>query len=96
MEKLSKTTTDHDTIRQWAEARNGKPTQVQGTGEKGEAGVLRIDFPPGNDNLEEISWEKFFEKFDNENLVFLYQDETSEGETSYFNKLIYEEDSDKK
>jgi uncharacterized protein YhbP (UPF0306 family) len=37
--------------------------------------------------LEEISWEEFFEKFDESNLAFLYQ----EGKNTRFNKLVKRE-----
>lgn len=90
MANESKTTTDHKTIQQWAEARGGKPTSVKGTERDGEAGLLRIDFPgySGGDRLEEISWDEFFKKFDEKNLAFLYQEHTSSGEESRFFKLI--------
>jgi hypothetical protein len=85
----SHTTTDHDKIRQWVEERKGKPAQVKGTGDKKDPGVLRINFPGGSeDKLEDISWDEFFEKFDKEKLAFLYQDKKTDGETSYFNKLV--------
>jgi hypothetical protein len=86
----SKTTTDHDTIRKWAEERGGSPATVKGTGSDDEAGVLRIDFPgySGEDRLEHISWDEFFEKFDDKKLAFLYQDETKDGEESRFFKLV--------
>jgi hypothetical protein len=88
-----KTTTDHDEIRSWAEERGGVPASVKGTGKtsksKGdEAGILRLDFEPRDEELEEISWEEFFEKFDKEKLAFLYQEETSDGATSRFHKFI--------
>lgn len=85
----AKKTTDHETIRAWVEERGGHPAHVIGTG-NGDPGVLRIDFPDyGEDeNLEEIEWNKFFEKFDSENLAFLYQEETDEGGPSRFNKLV--------
>ena len=55
MASESKTTTDHKTIQQWAEARGGKPTSVKGTEKDGEAGLLRIDFPgySGGDRVGE-------------------------------------------
>jgi hypothetical protein len=83
-------TTDHDTIREWAEARGGKPAHVKGTGKKDDPGILRIDFPgyTGANRLEEISWEEFFEKFDESDLALVYQEETAEGERSNFNKLV--------
>jgi hypothetical protein len=87
----AKTTTDHDTIRKWAEAREGVPATVRGTESgKDEAGILRFDFPggAGEDTLEHLSWDDWFEKFDKENLALLYQDEKSDGETSTFFKLV--------
>ncbi len=86
----SKSTTDHDTIRQWAEARNGKPAKVKGTGSGDDAGILRIDFPgySGGDSLEEISWDEFFEKFDESELALVYQEKTEGGGKSNFNKLV--------
>ncbi|ALI98524.1 hypothetical protein [Rufibacter tibetensis] len=85
MSDSSKTTTDHDTIRKWAEARDGKPATVKGTGKGEEAGLLRINFPGyAEDNLEDISWDEFFEKFEEKKLAFLYQDEKD----SRFSKLI--------
>lgn len=86
----SKTTTDHEEIRKWAEEREGHPATVSRTGDEHEPGVLRIDFPgySGAGSLEEISWDEFFQKFDEKNLAFLYQDETRDGEQSRFFKLV--------
>ncbi|WP_102108364.1 hypothetical protein [Oceaniglobus roseus] len=84
------TTTDHETIRDWVESRDGHPARVQGTGE---GGVLRIDFDPPEDGLEEISWEEFFEVFEDRKLAFLHQDTVEDGQTSRFNKLIGRSDS---
>jgi len=83
-------TSDHETIRKWAEARGGKPAHVKSTGKKGDVGILRIDFPgySGANSLEEISWDEFFEKFDESELALVYQEETADGERSNFNKLI--------
>jgi hypothetical protein len=81
----SEQTTDHRTIQRWAEERNGHPAVVR---TEGEGGVLRIDFDEAEDGLEAISWEEFFEIFDNSKLSFLYQDKTAEGGTSRFNKFV--------
>ncbi len=93
----SKTTTDHEVIRRWAEERGGRPVTVRGTGKENEPGVLRIDFPgySGEERFQEISWEEFFKKFDKEGLVFLYQEETKNGEKSRFNKIISHETAKK-
>jgi hypothetical protein len=90
MSNLSKTTTNHDEIRRWAEERGGKPSHVKGTGGKNDPGILRIDFPgySGEGKLEPISWEEFFEKFDEQELALTYQDVTADGTKSNFNKLI--------
>jgi hypothetical protein len=88
----SQTTTDHDEIRQWAEARQGKPACVKGTGGRGDTGVLRIDFPGGEERkLQAISWDEWFEKFDENGLAFLYQEKTAGGKTSRFNKIVSRE-----
>lgn len=84
----AKKTIDHDEIRRWAEARDGRPATVRGTEDSDEmAGVLRIAF--SNDaSLETIDWEDFFEKFEEEDLAFLYQDKTRDGKPSRFFKLV--------
>jgi hypothetical protein len=89
----SKTTTDHKTIQKWVEERGGHPATVKGTGDGDEAGVLRIDYPgyTGENRLEEITWDEFFAKFDEEGLAFLYQETTKDGEQSRFSKLVANE-----
>jgi hypothetical protein len=85
---MAKTTTNHEIIRQWAEERGGVPATVSGTGNKNESGILRLDFEPRDEGLDEISWEEFFAKFEKEKLAFLYQEETSEGAESRFHKFV--------
>jgi hypothetical protein len=64
------------------------PSSVEGTGGDGAAGILRIEFRDRDDDLEQIDWDAFFRKFDEEELAFLYQDRTSDGELSRFNKFV--------
>lgn len=82
----SHTTTDHEEIRRWIEARGGIPVHVKGTGQGDDPGVLRVEFP--DEDLETISWEDFFQKFDQSNLAFLYQNELEDGRQSRFHKFI--------
>jgi len=85
------TTTDHDEIRSWVEEHDGRPVRVRGTeGDGGGTGVLRIDFPggAGSDDLEQISWDEWFETFDGSDLAFLYQARKASGEDSTFFKLV--------
>lgn len=86
----SNQTIDHDEIRNWVEERGGKPARVKNTANGDGGGLLRIDYPgfSGGDSLEEITWEEFFEAFEENNLAFLYQDETKDGKESRFSKLI--------
>ena len=86
----SKQATDHTTIRQWVEERGGQPATVASTTEDDEPGLLRIDFPDagGDQNLERVDWTSFFKKFEEEKLAFLYQEKTSDGKTSRFNKFV--------
>jgi hypothetical protein len=81
-------TTDHEEIRQWAEERGATPACVRGTGGKGDTGMLRLDFPgySGGKSLQKISWDEWFEKFDEEGLALLHRDDN-------FNKLIAREGS---
>ena len=83
----SHTTTDHEAIRQWVEARGGKPAHVRSTGSGG-GGLLRIEFDDSEDDLEPISWDEFFDAFEENDLAFLYQEETEDGSESRFNKLV--------
>jgi hypothetical protein len=98
MSSHSKTTTNHEEIRKWAEERNGKPAHVKQTGGAHDVGILRIDFPgySGEGKLEEISWEEFFEKFDEQGLALVYQEKTAEGQKSNFNKLVARENAETK
>jgi hypothetical protein len=84
----TKTTTDHDEIRRWAEQRGARPAQVKGTESGGEPGVLRFDFNEPDEDLEKISWDQFFEKFDEAGLAMVYQDETADGSESRFYKFV--------
>jgi hypothetical protein len=86
----SRTTTDHDEIRRWVEEHDGKPASVKGTENGDEAGVLRIDFPggAGEDQLEHLDWDTWFEKFDSNKLALLYQEQKASGEDSTFFKLV--------
>ena len=54
------TTTDHDTIRKWAESHGGRPAKVS-TG--GEGGILRFDFQEKDEKLDPIDWDEFFRIF---------------------------------
>jgi hypothetical protein len=86
-------TTDHEKIRKWAEARGGHPATVRETETDDEAGILRLDFDPSgkglpDKGLDQISWNEFFDKFEDAELAFLYQEKTSDGKASRFHKFV--------
>lgn len=85
----TRTTTDHDEIRRWAEDHGGKPTLVRGT-EDGGGGVLRIDFPggAGEQDLEPVDWDQWFATFEDRQLALLYQERKADGSDSTFHKLV--------
>lgn len=89
MSNESKTTTNHSEIKKWVEDRKGKPARVKKTGDENDIGLLRINFPGGSEeNIENITWKEFFEKFDEKKLALLYQDKKLNGEVSTFNKFV--------
>jgi ferritin-like metal-binding protein YciE len=95
----AQSTKDLEEIRAWAEERGGKPATVKSTrGKRDGAGILRIDFPgySGEGTLEEISWDEWYDKFQENNLTFLYQDRTKDGRQSRFFKLVCEPKSSAK
>jgi hypothetical protein len=87
--QMAETTTDHVTIRKWAEKHKGVPAAVGATHENSDTGIIRIMFPKAphseHDALVEISWDEFFAEFEQKKLALLYEPH------SMFSKLISRE-----
>jgi hypothetical protein len=90
MATQSHVTVDHSVIRRWAETRGAHPAAVKRTSKAHDPGIIRLDFPgySGEDSLVEISWDEFFEKFEEKELALVYQEHTADGKVSNFNKLV--------
>jgi hypothetical protein len=90
MASTTRTTTDHDEIRRWVEEHYGAPARVRGTEGEGGEGVLRFDFPggAGEDELEPVSWEDWFDTFETSGLALLYQERRADGGDSTFTRLV--------
>lgn len=90
MARKSRLLTDHEEIRNWAEERDAQPSCVRGTGSEEDIGMIRLDFPgySGESSLEPIEWDEWFQKFDENNLALLVEEQTAQGEQSNFNKII--------
>lgn len=82
-------TRDHDVIRQWAEQRQAQPATIKGGKRYGtRPGVLRFDFPGyAEGQLEAVSWDEWFETFDQRDLVMLFQEHLKNGNVSNFFKF---------
>jgi hypothetical protein len=80
-------TTHHEVIREWAEARGGRPATVDGTEHGDHLGVLRLDFQAPTEGLREVSWDEWFDTFDQRHLNFIYQEERTDGRQSTFFRL---------
>jgi hypothetical protein len=80
----AKTTIDHGEIQRWVEARGGRPACMSETAGGSEPAILRIDFADPEEPLEVISWDEWFDAFEENKLAFIYEDE----EGSRFNTLI--------
>ncbi|WP_363229504.1 hypothetical protein [Mesorhizobium sp.] len=60
------TTSNHEVIRAWIEAREGRPAVVATAGK---VATLRVDFGAGDEDLRPIEWEDFFKVMDDNNLA---------------------------
>ena len=81
-------TRSREVIEQWAAERGGHPATVPGTEHEGRPGVLRIAFTDdGDSRLQEIPWDDWFRSFDDRLLVFLYQENKTDGSPSTFFRL---------
>ncbi len=69
-------TTDRNVIRKWAKARHGLPAIIKKVTGAGIEMALSIIFPDSQSDeiARRITWEEFFEQFDNQHLVFVYED----------------------
>ena len=82
----SKIVIDHNEIRAFADKTGGKPSVVADTEDSSKGpGVLRFDHGRDNDGLEEISWDRFFEIFEEQGLALMLD---ASGDNPNFNKFV--------
>lgn len=63
-------TTDHETIKTWVEGHGGEPIVIQ----DGVDGEIDLTFDLESPVEKPIDWRRFFEYFDEKDLVFAYRD----------------------
>jgi len=74
-------TIDHEEVREWAELHGGAPA-ILADSRVGESGMLRLDFGDGVEQLERITWEDFFDIFEDNDLAFIYEASDADGDAS--------------
>lgn len=91
-------TSDHEVIRLWADSRQAEPA----TGEETPSGPatvnvnddgagIRFNFP-GASPFRPISWEEWFDNFDRNRLLFVYEEQMEDGSASTRHRLMRVED----
>jgi hypothetical protein len=82
---MAETTTDHETIRQWAEGKGGKPAAVDRTHQGAMSASSHHVPAAGAVGARELSRDllgRVFEEFDEHDIALLYD------EQSMFNKIV--------
>ncbi|WP_226041473.1 hypothetical protein [Natrinema sp. DC36] len=81
-------TTDPERIREWAEARDAVPVRVQDSEDHGHSFARRDEM---DEHHEEYTWDEFEQRFDDDNLVFVYHEEEPTGEEMGFFEIVERE-----
>lgn len=84
----TKTTTDHDTIRNWVEERGSTAAQMTGSSSDGPESLAITPRDAEKNSVEEISWDEFFEIFEEGNLAFVYQTDRDDPSEQWFCKFV--------
>ena len=72
-------TTNHEEIKEWAETRKARPVQVLRYRDETVPERVRFRFPKDKyTDEEDLSWEEFFEIFDQSRLEFVFEDVADE------------------
>lgn len=90
-------TKDHFIIQDWADYRYGHPARIVDSDiDSYYRGGLMIHFEDDEPdiNIQDISWDEFFNIFDEHNLVFLFSRQKPNGNLSYFYHFLRASDVD--
>jgi hypothetical protein len=80
----TQTLTDHDAIREWATAHHATPALQRATARAGSSPGLALDAHDiGAEPLDDVMWDKWFERFDRWGLALLVSHNTREVSNSY-------------
>jgi hypothetical protein len=78
-------TTDTERIREWADARDAVPVRVRDSDDHGHSFARRDEM---GDHHEEYSWDEFEQRFEDEDLVFVYHEEEPAGDEMGFFEIV--------
>jgi len=81
-------TTDPERIREWAEARDAVPVRVRDSEDHGHSFARRDEM---GEHHEEYTWDEFEQRFDDDDLVFVYHEEEPTGEEMGFFEIVERE-----
>jgi hypothetical protein len=84
-------TTDEEVIRSWIEEHGGKPVF---TTDQDNEELLYIAFPGDRSEFTELSWEEFFDWFEETNAVFEYAPHVLPGEEAFSYNFASDENVD--
>jgi len=97
----AKVTTDHNVILRWAQDRGGRPAAVTPRTGHNHTPSVYIDFPghpahaaiakawsASGASIAPLTWDEFFERFEQDGLAFLYQERTSTGMPSRLFRIV--------
>lgn len=70
------TTAEHALVRKLIEDRKGYPAHLESSESQGDSGLLQVGLTNEDEqeNLKELSWEQFFEEFEEKDLAFAYRE----------------------
>lgn len=74
-------TTDIRLMEIWIKERGGVPAIVKETSD-----LLRVKFDSLDNDLEKITWARFFKTFRDNNLAFIYEDDVNSRFCKFINK----------
>lgn len=61
---------DHDQVRSWIEARQGRPVALAGTGKGDDPGILEFSYKPSS-AMEELPWDRWLRWFERNRLALI-------------------------
>lgn len=84
----TRTTTDHETIREWVEGRGSTAAQVTEPAGNDPGSLAIIPVGKMDDSVRDLPWEEFFEIFEEEKLAFVHRTERDDPKEQWFCAFI--------